>query len=171
MSKPKLVVSLTIAVAALIAVGWWAARAFWPMAPPASSAQMVAYAVMQQTAGGPVPIALHVITGVALADEIKGPVPVSMPTAPFTSRVKKNKVKGDAVALLIVDASGSFAGATEVTIRGKSPEDAEKLAETPGNLGAVLANSLTDIMHTWKFKPAMEKGKPVSAMVIVQLRF
>lgn len=155
MSKPKPVVSLAIALVTLVAAGWWAAKTLRLVAPAAYSMEMIAYGVPQQTAGGPA-IALRLGEGdhAPGRDKIKGPVPVSMPAPPLA---KKNKFKGDVEALLDVDASGSVAGVREIYSNGVS--------------SAGLANTVLDIAHTWKFEPATEKGKPVPATVIVQVRF
>jgi TonB family protein len=149
MSKRKLVVSLAVGLA-LVAAGWWTAKIFSP--PPTSSTQMIAYVVVPQTEGRPV-IALRGLS-TPFGDQIKGPVPVSMP-APLLA--KKSKVKGNVETLLEVDASGSVAGVRE--IYSSSVGDPE------------AAKSLLHTAETWKFKPAMEKGEPVPATVIVQVRF
>jgi hypothetical protein len=162
MSKPKLVVSSTVALATLVAAGWWANKTLRLMGPPAYSTQMIAYGVAQQIeAGRPIAVSLHLADGnhAPRPDQIKGPVPVSMATAPYTLLAKKNKVKGDLIALLIVDASGSVAGVTEVTGHYFGRADPE------------LANRVLNTAQTWKFKPATKQGEPIPAMVIVQVKF
>lgn len=155
MSKPKLVVSLAIALATLVAAGWWATKTLRLMAPAPYSTEMIAYGVGKQTADGPATV-LHLgASGQALgSDQIKGPVPVSMP---LLLVAKKNKGKGNVQAMLKVDASGSVAGVVEMYSKN------EGMAE--------VMQSLTDNAHTWRFKPATERGESVPATVIVQLRF
>ena len=160
MSKSKLVVSLAVGLA-LVASGWWAAKIFWLMPPPAYSTQMIAYGVPHQIAGGSA-IAIRLGDGrdASNRDQIKGPVPVAIPAPPYIPLAKKNKVKGDMEALLDVDASGSVAGVREIYS-----------SSVGGSVSAELAKSVLHTAQTWKFKPAMEKGEPVPAMVIVQVRF
>lgn len=171
MSKRRLVVSLAVGLA-LAAAGWWAAKSFWLMPPPAYSTQMIAYGVAHQIAGRPAIIALRlgVLANTLGPDQIKGPVPVSMLVAPYTPLAKKNKLKGDLLALLDVDASGSVAGVREMTFHYDSSEGA-RLANNNNSVLTGFGNSVLQTAHSWKFKPATEKGEPVPATVIVQVRF
>lgn len=82
------------------------------LTPPACSTEMIAYGVAQQTAGGAATALRLGYGGQAFGrDQIKGPVPVSMP-APLLA--KKNKVKGNVETMLEVDSSGSVAGIMEM---------------------------------------------------------
>lgn len=158
MSKVKLMVSLSIAAAALVTVGWWAARTCW-LAPRTVSTHMTAY---EKTEGGRClgcPLVSVEEQQYLGGTRIKGPVPVSMPLPPYTPLAKKNKVEGAVVALADVDASGSVTGVKLTRV------------DLSSSVSAGLEQGVIETVRTWKFKPATEKGKPVPATVRVQASF
>jgi TonB family protein len=169
MSKPRLIASLAVALVVLAATGWWAVKTFWLIAPTGPATQMVVYGsftgpgvegasalifdmVKGDDHGG---FAVRAVDGV----QIKGPVPISMPLPLYTPQAKKDKVEGAIVAAVDVDASGNVAGVKLTAV------------SLSRNLSDGLEESAIETLRTWKFKPAMKKGKPVPAKVRVQVNF
>jgi TonB family protein len=91
--------------------------------------------------------------------QIKGPVPIFTPPPPYTWEAKKDKVQGAIVAAVDVDVSGNVAG-VKLTAVSLSKSVSEGLDES------VIAT-----VRTWKFEPAMKKGKPVPVTLAVQVNF
>jgi len=170
MSKPRLIVSLMIALTVIVAVGWWSVRTFWLTAPAGLPAErMVGYgSVGAPGSGVPSTLMFYLVkddghSGFAVRPlggaQIKGPVPISMPGPPYTPQAKKDKVQGAIVAAVDVDASGNVAGVKLTTV------------SLSRNLSDGLDQSVIDTVRTWKFKPATNKGKPVPVKVTVQVNF
>jgi len=68
-------------------------------------------------------------------------------------------VQGTVVLTAAVDASGNVAG-VKLTALSLSR-----------SVGEGLEESAMQTVRTWKFKPAIKKGKPVPVMVIVEVSF
>jgi TonB family protein len=172
MSKRRLIASLVIALAVLVATGWWAVKTFWLIAPAGLPTEvMVGYGSFSGP-GSDVPSAsfmLYIVNddghagfgGVRTVGgvQIKGPVPISVPPPPYTPQAKKDKVEGAIVAAVDVDASGNVAG-VKLTAVSLSKSVSEGLDE-----------SVINTVRTWKFKPAMNKDKPVPVKVHLQVNF
>jgi TonB family protein len=169
MSKPRLIASSVIPVAVLVAAGWWAVSTFWLTALPGSPVRITGYVY---ASSGPesnsastfmyyVPNDAHARSWLRKSGgaQIKGPVPISMPGPPYTPQAKKDKVKGAIVALVDVDAGGNVTGVRLTTL------------SLSRNLTDGLGQSVIDTVHTWKFRPATENGKPLPVTVHVQVNF
>jgi TonB family protein len=89
-----------------------------------------------------------------LGGDVTAPVPIYKPEPAYTKEAKAAKLEGTDVLLIVVDASGSVA-------------DVELLR----SVGKGLDESAMQTVRTWKFKPAMKKGKPVPVKVIVEMSF
>jgi TonB family protein len=154
MSKRKLaVLALGLALAAVIG---WTVEVYWLTRP--ASAQMIAYGV-EHHAPGERAMRLSLGEGVhpAARSNSRGPEPISIPAPPYRLLATKDGAKGDVEVLLDVNGRGNVVGVRE--IYSSSVNDAG------------LAKSVLDIAQTWKFKPALQKGEPVPAMVVVQVKF
>jgi TonB family protein len=169
MSKPRLIASLVIALAVLAAAGWWAVRKFYLTAPTGLPPQaMVGYGSASAPGSEGVSALMfclviddgHSGSAVRTADvQVKGPVPISMPAPPYTPQAKEDKVEGAVVAAVDVDAGGNVAGVNLTAV------------SLSRNLTDGLDESVIQTLRTWKFKPAMKKGKPVPEKVRVQVDF
>jgi TonB family protein len=155
MSKPRLIASLVIALAVLVATGWWAVKTFWLIAPAGPPAHMVSYG----TFSGPGSEGASAIMFGKVEGDVKDPVPISMPAPAYTPQAREDKVEGAVVAAVEVDASGNVAGVSLTAVSLSS------------SAGEGLGESVLGTLRTWKFKPAMKKGKPVPAKVTVQVNF
>jgi len=145
MSKPRLIASLAIALAIFVAAGWWAVRTFYLRAP-ARNPPPVSYATAMKHDIGKV----YTVGG-----DVNVPVPIYRPDPPYTPLARKDKVQGTVVTEVIVDDSGNVVGV--------------KLVRSVGNEG--LDESAMQTLRTWKFEPAMKKGKPVPVRVVVEVSF
>jgi len=170
MSRPRLVGSLAIAVAVIVGAGWWAAETFWLIAPGEPAVGRLEAYTSAGSPGSGVPYIFvlcclkpggHDIFGAGLieGDQMKGPVPLSMPPPPYTPQAKKDKVQGAIIAEVNVDASGNVAGVKVTAV------------SLTHNLVDGLDQGVIDTVRTWKFKPATRKGKPAPATVHVQVNF
>lgn len=171
MSKPRLIVSLVIALTVVVVAGWWAVRAFWLIAPLGPPTQVVEYGSgvgSKPDRDGASALMFYRVDDFNHAGlwvpsvggvQTKGPVPISMPVPPYTPQAKKDKVQGAVVAAVDVDTSGTVAG-VKLTAVGLSR-----------NLRDGLDQSVVDTVRTWKFKPATKKGKPVPVTVRLQVNF
>lgn len=86
---------------------------------------------------------------------VSEPVPLYKPDPAYTPQARKHKVSGAVTFWIIVDAAGNVVDAKEVSPR----------------LGDGLDENAVETLHTWKFKPAMRDGVPVSVRVMVQVQF
>jgi TonB family protein len=155
MSKPRLIGSLVIALAVIVATGWWAVKTFWLVAPlsrAGPSTRMFGYGIGERDGR-------FAMVYFDLEGDVKGPVPISTPMPPYTPQAKDDKVQGAVVTAVDVDASGNVAGVKLTAV---------SLSE---NLRDGLDESVIDTLRTWKFKPAMKKGNPVPVKVRVQVNF
>jgi TonB family protein len=156
MSKPRLIASLVIALAVLVVTGWWAVKTFWLIAPAGLPTEhMIGYA-SASAPGNDVPSTLMFYK---VGGDVTAPVPIYKPEPPYTPQARKDKVQGTVVLTVGVDASGNVAG---VKLAGVSLSK---------SVGEGLEESAMQTLRTWKFKPAMKKGKPVPVMVIVETSF
>jgi TonB family protein len=171
-SKPRLIVSLMFSLIVVVAAGWWAVNAFWLIAPAGLPAEsIISYGY---SSGGPPGSGIPSTFMLYFVNEyghsgygvrtvrgapFKGPVPISMPAPPYTSQAKKDKVQGAVVAAVDVDSGGNVAGVKLTT------------ASVSRNLTDGLDQSVVDTVRTWKFKPALKKGKPVPVTLHLQVTF
>jgi TonB family protein len=177
MSKPRLIASLVIALAVLVAAGWWAVKTFRLTAQAELPAEVL-FGYGHSSAPGSDGTSAFMFYMVQVdqdtgqthsgyggprlykeGSDIKGPVPISMPDPPYTPQARKDKVQGAIVAAVEVDTSGNVAG-VKLTAVSLSRDLSDGLDE-----------SVMQTVRTWKFKPAMKKGKPVPVMVTVQVNF
>jgi TonB family protein len=177
MSKPRLAASLVIALAVLVATGWWAVKTFWLTAPAGLPTEVLPAYWSVSAPGSDVPFTFmgyfvesdqdtgQTRSGYAgprlfkVGGDVKGPVPISMPAPPYTPQARKDKVQGAVIAAVEVDASGNVAGVKLTAV------------SLSRNLSDGLDNSVIDTVRTWKFKPAIKQGKPVPVRVTVQVNF
>jgi TonB family protein len=87
--------------------------------------------------------------------DVSAPVPRYAPNPPFTAQARKAKLSGAVVVQVLIDAEGKVVDAKEVSQR----------------LGEGLDETALDTVRTWKFQPAMRKGVPVAARMVVQVSF
>jgi len=156
MSKPRLIASLVIALAVLVAAGWWAIKTFRLRAPAGLPTEhMIGYGSSAPPGSDlPSTFMFYKVEG-----NVKAPVPVYKPDPPYTSQARKDKVQGTIVAAVGVDASGNVAGVKLIAV------------SLSRNLSDGLDQSLVQTLRTWRFEPAMKKGKPVPVMVTVETSF
>src|SRR5208337_3881291 len=179
MSKPRLIASLVIALGVLVVTGWWAVKTFWLTAPAGLPTEVMVGGVSAGPPGTDVPSAFMFYSvesdqdtgqthsgyaGPRLAyykvgGDVTAPVPIYKPEPPYTPQARKDKVQGTVVLTAAVDASGNVVGVKL---------DAVSLSRS---VGAGLEESAMQTLCTWKFKPAMKKGKPVPVMVRVEVSF
>jgi TonB family protein len=169
MSKPRLVASLAIALAVLVATAWWAVKTFWLISPAGSPTGMVAYGSVNAPGsegasafvfymvndGDRSGFSARTVDGV----QIKGPLPISMPLPPYTPQARRDKVEGAVLAAVDVDASGSVTGVNLAAV------------SLSRNLSDGLDESVMQALRTWKFQPAIKQGRPVPAKVTVHITF
>jgi TonB family protein len=156
MSKPRLIASLVIALGVLVATGWWAVKTFWLSAPAGLPTEhMTAYASASPP-GSDVPSTLMFYK---VGGDVTAPVPIYRPEPPYTPQARKDKVQGTVVLTVAVDASGNVA---DVKLNAVS---------LSRSVGEGLEESAMQTLRTWKFKPAMKKGKPVPVKVVVEVSF
>jgi TonB family protein len=156
MSKRRLIASLVIALAVLLVTGWWAVKTFWLTAPAGPPTEhMIGYA-SASAPGSDVPSTLMFYK---VEGDVKPPVPIYQPEPSYTPQARKDKVQGTVVLTAAVDASGNVAG-VKLTALSLSR-----------SVGEGLEESAMQTVRTWKFKPAIKKGKPVPVMVIVEVSF
>jgi TonB family protein len=174
MSKPRLIVSLGIALTVLVAAGWWAVSNFWLIAPAGPPTQQTSIEYWSGGAPGSGEPSTFMMFFLVNGDDrntdwqmmrtdrgahIKWPVPISTPAPPYTPQAKKDKVKGAIVAAVGVDDGGNVAG-VKLTV-----------VSLTRNLRDGLDQSVIDTVRTWKFKPATNQGKPVPVTVRLQVNF
>ena len=150
MSKPRLIASLVIALAVLAAAGWWAVRTFW-FIPPLPTKTVVTYGSFSPP-GSNVPPKTLVVYNVE--GDVKAPVPIYKPEPAYTKEARAAKLEGTDVFWVVVDGTGNVADVRLVR-----------------SVGMGLDESASETLRTWKFKPAMKKGKPVPVRVVVEVSF
>jgi TonB family protein len=174
MSKPRLIVSLGIALTVLVAAGWWAVSNFWLIAPAGLPPRGTGIGYWSGGAPGSGEPSTFIMFFFVNGDErhtgwsemhrergaqIKWPVPISFPAPPYTPEAKKDNVQGAVVAAVDVDAGGNVAGVKLTAV------------SLSRDLRDGLDQSVSDTVRTWKFKPATNKGKPVPVTVRLQVNF
>jgi len=156
MSKPKLVVSLVIALAVIGATGWWAVKTYRLIAPSGPSSHMVVGYGSASPPGSDVPSTFMYYT---VGGDVHAPEPIHWPTPSYTPQARKDKVQGAVVTAVDVDAGGNVAG-VKVTALSLS-----------NNLSDGLDESVLQTLRTWKFKPGTKDGRPVPVRVTVEVNF
>jgi TonB family protein len=152
MSKPRLIASLVIALACLVAAGWWAVKTFWltaPLGPPTKGA--VTYGFLSAPGDNVTPNSVMIYN---VEGDVKAPIPIFKPDPAYTPQARNDKVEGATVLTVTVDASGNVADAL-----------------VKKSLRADLDESAVKTVRTWKFQPATLKGKPVPVRVMVEVLF
>jgi TonB family protein len=150
MSKARLIASLAVALAALAAMGWWAVRTFWFVAPLPTKT-VVTYAPVSPPGSNAPPKTLAVYT---VGGDVSIPVPIYKPEPAYTKEARAAKLQGTDVFWIIVDASGAVADVRLVRSLDKG-----------------LDESAIETLRTWKFQPAMKNGRAVPVRVIVEVDF
>ena len=150
MSKPRLIASLVIAMAVLVGTGWWAVKTFW-LTAPLPTETVVTYGSFSQPGSNAPPKTLAVYT---VGGDVKAPVPIYKPEPAYAHEARAAKLEGTDVFWIIVDASGAVAD-----------------VELVQSLGKGLDESAMQTLRTWRFLPAMKKGKPVPVRLIVEVSF
>jgi TonB family protein len=144
MSKPRLIASLVIALAVVVGTGWWGIKTFWLIAPAGAPLSFNSVAATNYAIGK-----LYTVGG-----DVSAPVPIYKPEPAYTHQARVDKLQGTDVFMVVIDASGKVAGVE--LVRGG---------------GGGLDESATETLRTWKFQPAMRKGKPVPVRVMVEVSF
>jgi len=170
-SKPRLIGSLVIALGVLVAAGWWGVRTFHLKAPPGtpltgrsfwivltagphSAAAPAGNTPGAKSIGGIIPGPMYRGQVYTVGGDVTMPVPIYQPEPHYTAEARAAKLEGTDVLAIVVDASGA---ASDVQLmRG---------------LDKGLDGSAMKTLRTWKFKPAMKKGKPVPVRVMVETTF
>ena len=144
MSKPRLIASLAIALAVLVAAGWWGVKTFWLRTPAWSRPTANVVATPRHDLG-------KVYT---VGDGVTAPIPTYRPDPPYTEEARAAKLQGTGVFSVVVDDSGNIADVQAVRPLDKG-----------------LDESAMQTLRTWKFKPAAKEGKPVPVKVVVEVSF
>ncbi len=141
-----------IALAVLVVAGWWAVKTFWLTAPLGTPTEVVVTYGFFSPPGSNVPpknLIFYKVGG-----DVTAPIPIFKPDPPYTPQAKNEKVQGTSVLAVTVDASGNVV-------------DARVLK----SLRADLDESALKTVRTWRFQPAIRKGKPVPVRVMVETSF
>jgi periplasmic protein TonB len=85
---------------------------------------------------------------------VTNPVPIVSPEAEFSDEARRNKYQGVCMISVIVDARGY-------------PQNPRVLR----SLGMGLDEKALEAVQKYRFKPAMKNGKPVAAMISVEVNF
>jgi TonB family protein len=151
MSKRRLIASLVIALAVLVATGWWAVKTFrltvpagTPLSVKSASIGSAAQPAMKYDIGK-----VYEVGG-----DVTAPVPIYKPEPAYTKEARAVKLQGTDVFWIVVDTSGNVADVGPLRSVGKG-----------------LDENAIETLRTWKFKPAMKKGKPVPVKAVVEVSF
>ena len=156
MSKLRLIASLLTALAILLVAGGLVVRAF------RLTAQAGAPPALNSAAPGPAEPAVtpHPTTRndtaqvYTVGGDVTAPVPIYKPEPAYTKEARAAKLQDTVILWIVVDASGNV---TDVKlVRG---------------VDKGLDESAMQTLRTWKFKPAMKKGKTVPVRVVVEVSF
>ncbi len=156
MSKLRLIASLLTALAILLVAGGLALRAF-PLTAPAGTPPAVNPRAPgpAEPAAPPNPTRKNDTAKVyKVGRDVTAPFPIYKPEPAYTEEAKAAKLQGAVTLRMVVAASGNV---TDV-----------KLLK---GVGKGLDESAIETVRTWKFKPAMKKGKPVPVKVMVEISF
>jgi TonB family protein len=141
MSKRRMVITLAVVGALMLAAGLASVRAF-PL----------------KTGGGLLPAPADEKTAAKDEKPEKGftkPVPIYKPDPPYTQEARDAKLQGTVRMRITVAADGTVSDV--------------KLISPP--LGKGLDEQAVETVKTWKFKPATKKGKPVEYKAAVEVTF
>jgi TonB family protein len=105
----------------------------------------------QPFAWDPFPAGTEVFT---VGNGVSAPIPIDKPEPPYTQAAKAAKLQGTAVLWSIIGPDGAVKDVSVV-----KPLD-------PG-----LDQNAMNTIKTWKFKPALKDGRPVSCRVTVEVSF
>ena len=156
MSKVRLIASLLTALAILLVAGGLVVRAL-PLTAPAGTPPPVNSAAPgpAEPAATPHPTTKNDTAKVyKVGGDVTAPVPIYHPEPAYTKEAKAAKLQDTVVLWIVVDAGGSVIDVK--LLRG---------------VGKGLDESAMQTVRTWKFKPAMKKGKPVPVKVVVEVSF
>ena len=131
-------------MAVLLATGWWAVRTFWLIAPAGPPPAVNSAVTMKYSIGK-----IYNVGG-----DVTEPIPIYKPEPAYTKEARASKLQGTDAFWIVVDTSGNVA-------------DAELLRSVDKGLD----ENAIETLRTWKFKPAMKKGKPVPVKVVVEVSF
>jgi TonB family protein len=151
MSKPRLIASLVVAVALLAAAGWWGVHTFRLKFPAGNAAATNGVGAISSSGGYSGPV--YQVDG-----DVTAPVPIYKPEPRYTEEARAAKLEGTDVFAVVVDANGvvPYVRLTRSLSQGKVVSLDENAIQT---------------LRTWKFKPALRKGKPVPVEVVVEVSF
>jgi TonB family protein len=85
---------------------------------------------------------------------VSNPIPIVSPEAEFSDEARRNKYQGICLIAMIVDARGY-------------PQNPRVIR----SLGMGLDEKALEAVQRYRFRPAMKDGKPVAAMISVQVDF
>jgi TonB family protein len=123
---------------------------------------------------GPVPPADEASNGVRqVGGGVTGPVVIYQPEPEFTKEAKKAKVQGVVTVSLVVDEHGQPQNVHIVRGMGIGPDGRPdpKLKKAARKAADGMNQSAVDAVKQYKFKPAMENGRPVAVYLNVEVNF
>ena len=156
MSRTRLVASLVVALAIVVAMGWWGVKTFRLTAAAGLPTEHLMGYGSAAAPGSSVPstFMFYKVEG-----DIEGPVPIYQPGPPYTPQARKDKVQGTVVAAVDVDEGGNVVD-VKLTAVSLSKDLRDGLDE-----------SVMRTLRIWKFTPGTKKGKPVPVTVTVEVSF
>ena len=90
----------------------------------------------------------------AMDKDTTRPSPVYAPNPPYTEEARKQHIEGTVTLMVVIGADGSV---TDAHLKSKPLAGLEKEA--------------LQTVRTWRFRPAMRDGKPVSVRLMVEVSF
>jgi TonB family protein len=123
---------------------------------------------------GPVPPADEASAGVKqIGGGVTGPVVIYQPDPEFTKEGRKAKVQGVVTVSLVVDEHGQPQNVHIVRGMGIGTDGRPdpKLKKAARKAADGMNQSAVDAVKQYKFKPAMENGRPVSVYLNVEVNF
>jgi TonB family protein len=123
---------------------------------------------------GPVPPADEASNGVRqVGGGVTGPVVIYQPEPEFTKEAKKAKVQGVVTVSLVVDEHGQPQNVHIVRGMGIGTDGRPdpKLKKAARKAADGMNQSAVDAVKQYKFKPAMENGRPVAVYLNVEVNF
>jgi len=108
-----------------------------------------------------------------IGGDVKGPIPIYQPEPDYTQAGRKAKVQGVVTVSLVVDAHGQPQNVHIVHGLGIGPDGKPdpKFKKAWRKAANGMNQSAVDAVKQYKFKPAMENGKPVAVYLNVEVNF
>jgi protein TonB len=100
---------------------------------------------------------------------VSSPVVIHSVDPEFTQAARKAKVSGVVLVNLIVDQNGQPQNVH--VLRGLVGPDGKPDPKVPKEVADEVGQKAVDAVKQYKFKPAMEAGKPVAVQLNVEVNF